>query len=115
MCAHMASSTLPGANSSEQTHEISASDSGNVRAEFQALFSKCGFYDLGWRSKITVTGGDRVRWMNGMVTNNIRDLAAGHGVYSFLLNPQGRILGDLYAYNRGESITVDTDRSQVEK
>jgi len=30
--------------------------------------------------------------MNGMVTNNIRDLAAGHGVYAFLLNPQGRIL-----------------------
>jgi len=36
-------------------------------------------------------------------------------VYAFLLNPQGRILGDLYAYNRGESIVVDTDRSQVEK
>jgi aminomethyltransferase len=36
-------------------------------------------------------------------------------VYAFLLNPQGRILGDLYAYNRGESIVVDTDRSQVEQ
>jgi len=36
-------------------------------------------------------------------------------VYAFLLNPQGRILGDLYAYNRGESIVVDTDRSQMEK
>jgi folate-binding protein YgfZ len=31
------------------------------------------------------------------------------------LNPQGHILADLYAYNRGESITVDTDRSQVDK
>jgi folate-binding Fe-S cluster repair protein YgfZ len=56
-----------------------------------------------------------VRWLNGMVTNNIRDLAAGHGVYAFLLNPQGHILGDLYAYNRGESIVVDTDCGQVEK
>jgi folate-binding protein YgfZ len=50
-----------------------------------------------------------------MVTNNVRDLAVGHGVYAFLLNPQGHILGDLYAYHRGESIAVDTDRSQVEK
>ena len=115
MCAHMASSTLPGANSSEQTHEISASDSGNVRAEFQALFSKCGFYDLGWRSKITVTGGDRVRWMNGMVTNNIRDLAVGHGVYSFLLNAQGRIQGDLYVFQRGDSLLVDVEQAQREK
>ena len=56
-----------------------------------------------------------MRWLNGMVTNNVRDLAVGQGVYAFLLNPQGHILGDLYAYNRGESITVDTDLSQAEK
>ena len=36
-------------------------------------------------------------------------------MYAFLLNPQGHILGDLYAYNRGESLLVDTDQSQVEK
>ena len=88
---------------------------GDPQAEFAVLRSGCGVYDLGFRTKISLTGGDRVRWLNGMVTNNIRDLAAGHGVYAFLLNPQGRILGDLYAYNRGESITVDTDRGQAEK
>ncbi len=50
-----------------------------------------------------------------MLTNNIRDLGADQGVYAFLLNPQGHILGDLYAYNRGSSITVETDQDQVEK
>jgi folate-binding protein YgfZ len=83
--------------------------------ELARLREHCGVYDLGYRAKISLTGGDRVRWLNGMVTNNIRDLTTGRGVYAFLLNPQGRILGDLYAYNRGESIVVDTDRSQVEK
>jgi len=85
------------------------------QAEFEALHSGCGVYDLGFRAKISLAGGDRMRWLNGMVTNNIRDLAVGHGVYAFLLNPQGHILGDLYAYNLGDSITVDTDRGQVEK
>jgi len=85
------------------------------QAEFAALRSGCGVYDLGFRAKISLTGGDRVRWLNGMVTNNIRDLSLGQGAYAFLLNPQGHILGDLYAYNRGESITVDTDCGQVEK
>ncbi len=47
--------------------------------------------------KISLTGGDRVRWLNGMVTNNIRDLGVDRGVYAFLLNPQGHILGDIYA------------------
>ena len=69
----------------------------------------------GGRAKISLTGGDLVRWLNGMVTNNARDLAPSRGVYAFLLNPQGHILGDLYAYNLGESLLVDTDRSQMEK
>ncbi len=85
------------------------------QAEFDALRTGCGVYDLGFRAKISLTGSDRVRWLNGMVTNNVRDLAIGHGVYAFLLNPQGRILGDLYAYNRGESLVLDTDRVQLEK
>jgi folate-binding protein YgfZ len=50
-----------------------------------------------------------------MVTNNIRDLAPGRGVYAFLLNPQGHILADLTAYQRGESILVESDASQLEK
>ena len=90
-------------------------DLTKVHDEFRELLSGCGVYDLGSRAKISLTGSDRVRWLNGMVTNNIRDLAVGRGVYAFLLNPQGRILGDLYAYNRGDSITVDTDQAQSEK
>ena len=87
----------------------------DVRAEFHALRADCGVYELDWRSKLVLTGSDRVRWLNGMVTNNSRDLAPGHGAYAFLLNPQGHILGDLYAYNRGESILVDTEQSQLAK
>jgi folate-binding protein YgfZ len=87
----------------------------NAQTEFSTLREGCGVYDVGFRAKISLTGGDRVRWLNGMVTNNIRDLAPGHGVYAFLLNPQGRILNDLYAYNRADSVTVDTDLSQLEK
>ncbi len=93
----------------------SAACFSDPQQEFAALRDECGIYDLGHREKISLTGADRVRWLNGMVTNNIRDLAVGRGVYAFLLNPQGRILGDLYAYNRGESILVDTDADQLEK
>ncbi len=94
--------------------EVTASFS-DARTEFDALRNECGIYDLGFRSRLSVTGGDRIRWMNGMVTNNIRDLGPGQGVYAFLLNPQGRILGDMYVHNEGASLTVETDRSQVEK
>src|ERR1700736_5274388 len=90
-------------------------DFGDVGAEFQALVSNSGVYEPSVRPKTAFTGSDRVRWLNGMVTNNIRDLEPGRGVYAFLLNPQGHILGNLYAYNRGESLLADTDQAQVGK
>jgi len=86
-----------------------------AHGEFSALIAGCGVYALPGRALIELTSDDRVRWLNGMVTNNVRDLAAGHGVYAFLLNPQGHILGDLYAYNRGESLHVETERSQLDR
>jgi aminomethyltransferase len=64
---------------------------------------------------LVLTGEDRVRWLNGMVTNNTRDLPLNHGNYSLLLNAQGRIQGDLVAYNRGDYVLVITDIAQVEK
>jgi folate-binding protein YgfZ len=84
-------------------------------AEFQALMAGCGLFDLSWRAKIVITGSDRTRWMNGMVTNNVRDLSPGTGIYAFLLNPQGKIQGDMYVFNRGEYLLVDTDQSQTAK
>jgi folate-binding protein YgfZ len=111
----MTSTTLPGANRSEQSGAADVPDSGDTRAEFQALLSGCGLYDLSSRAKIAVTGGDRVRWLNGMVSNNVRDLAPGHGVYAFMLNAQGRIQADLYIFQRGDSLLVDTERGQREK
>jgi folate-binding protein YgfZ len=104
-----------GAQVGEYRGATTAAYFSSPQAEYSALHAGCGVWDLGFRAKISITGKDRVRWLNGMVTNNIRDLAAGQGVYAFLLNPQGHILGDLYAYNRGESIMVDTDRAQEEK
>ena len=90
-------------------------DYGDVRHEFEALSAGCGVYRMDFRTKVIITGKDRVRWLNGMVTNNIRDLAAGHGVYTFLLNAQGHILGEMYAFNRGDHLLLDIDQTQVEK
>ena len=85
---------LGAAGGGEYRGATTAARFGDPQEEFAALRSGCGVYDLGFRAKISLTGGDRVRWLNGMVTNNIRDLAANRGVYAFLLNPQGHILGE---------------------
>ncbi len=66
--------------------------------------------DLGW---LRVTGEDRVRWLNGMVTNSINDLAPGQGCYNFILSAQGRIQGIATAFFQPDSILLETDRTQI--
>ena len=83
------------------------------RRELTALVSGCGIYRPE-RTLLSLTGRDRTRWLNGMVSNNIRDLASGNGVYAFVLTPQGHIQADVYAFNRGESLLVETDRAQAD-
>jgi folate-binding protein YgfZ len=104
-----------GAKFGEYSGAETATNFGDVSAEVEALRGGAGVYDLGWRAKLISTGEDRVRWFNGMVTNNIKDLAQNQGVYTFLLNAQGQIQADMYVYNRGEHIIVDTDRSQADR
>ena len=72
--------------------------------------------DTGW---IRVTGEDRVRWLNGMVSNSIQTLQPGEGCYNFVLNAQGRIQGDLIAFmpdgGQPDDLLLKTSRDQLEK
>jgi aminomethyltransferase len=86
---------------------------GSAAEELEALRHGCGVFDLGWRGKLVVSGEDRVRWLNGMVSNNTRDLRQDFGNYNFVLSPQGRIQGDLLAFQRGEFYVLETEASQV--
>ena len=47
--------------------------------------------DKNYRAYLSFTGPDRVRYLNAILTNNIKDLAVGGSIASLLLNPQGRI------------------------
>jgi folate-binding protein YgfZ len=69
--------------------------------------------DLGWMARISVTGEDRVRWLAGMTTNAVQTLADGVGNYNFVLNAQGRIQGDLYAFQEKDRLVLDTTQAQV--
>ncbi len=85
----------------------------NLGEEVEALLHSAGVSDLGWRAKIRVTGSDRLRWLNGMVSNTVQSLPEGEGNYSFLLSVQGRIQGDCYVYRRAGDLLLDTSRDQL--
>ena len=69
--------------------------------EIAALTGGAAIHDLGWLRRVSVRGGDRFRWLSGMVTNTVNDLFPNSGAWNLVLNAQGHIQGDLTVW-RGE-------------
>jgi folate-binding protein YgfZ len=72
--------------------------STDLKSELDAILQRAAIAPLSERAFLRVTGSDATRWLNGMVTNSVQDLETGKGCYNFLLNAQGRILGDCTVY-----------------
>jgi folate-binding protein YgfZ len=83
--------------------------------ELQGLVSGAGVFDLGYRTWLRATGKDRVRWLNGMITQAVKSMAPGQAGYTLVLNPQGRIQGDGDILALDDHLLLETDRSQAER
>jgi folate-binding protein YgfZ len=54
------------------------------------------YVDLSGRAKFWVTGSDRLRYLNGQLTNDLNALVLGQAMYAFALTAKGKLAGDLY-------------------
>ncbi|MCE5973527.1 folate-binding protein [Sinirhodobacter sp. WL0062] len=68
---------------------------------------------MGERAIYEITGNDREHFLQGLVSNDIRQLAQGP-VYAALLTPQGKYLADFLLVPRGETILLDIDATIAE-
>ncbi len=73
-------------------------DFGDAREEQRFANETVALIDKTYRAYITFTGPDRVRYLNAILTNDIKSLALGHSNLSLQLNPQGRILAEIETY-----------------
>ena len=83
--------------------------------EIEALVSGAAAHDLGWMRRVTVRGEDRFRWLSGMVTNMVNDLAPGTGAWNLVLNAQGRIQGDLTVWREGDGLEIEISADQYDR
>ncbi len=84
-------------------------------AEHHGVRKAAGLFDFSFRAKFSVTGNDRVRFLHGMVSNDVKGLVPGKGAYATLLDVRGRILADLRIYCLEDRFLVDTDTDLLEK
>jgi tRNA-modifying protein YgfZ len=63
--------------------------------------------DLSDRAKFRVTGGDRVRFLNGQLTNDLKDAKPGQTVYACVLTVKGKLCGDLFVTPIEDAFLLD--------
>jgi folate-binding protein YgfZ len=79
-------------------------DFGDAREEQRFVNESVALIDKNYRAYFAFSGPDRVRYLNAILTNNIKDLGNAQGAVSLLLNAQGRILAEIETFADGERI-----------
>lgn len=78
-----------------------------LASEYSAVRSSVGLLDLSHRALLSFTGPDRLSYLQGMVSNDLRPLAPGQGVYATVLNVQGKVVGDCRVFCTDDSFVMD--------
>jgi folate-binding protein YgfZ len=61
------------------------------------------------RGVLALTGEDRVGFLQGLVTNDVRLAAPARIIYACLLTPQGRFLHDMFIYAEADRLLLDCE------
>jgi folate-binding protein YgfZ len=75
--------------------------------------SRPNIVELPDRGILAVSGPDRRTFLQGLVSNDVEKLAAGHAVYAALLTAQGKYLHDFIMVERDEAIWLDAEAARL--
>jgi folate-binding protein YgfZ len=67
------------------------------------------YFDLSERAKFRISGTDRLRFLNGQITNDLRKANEMSGIEACVLNAKGKTEGHLFISVSGECFFVDTE------
>ncbi len=66
-------------------------------------------FKLETRSILEITGPDRKKFLQGLITNDVNKATEKNLIYSAMLNAQGRFLYDFFIFEIGEKLILDCD------
>ncbi|MGE5306117.1 MAG: hypothetical protein ACM3TN_22655, partial [Alphaproteobacteria bacterium] len=68
---------------------------GNPAGEYRAVRSAVGLIDLTHRGLLQFTGPDRLSFLQGMLSNDLKSLQPFEGQYATILTQQGKVIADV--------------------
>jgi folate-binding protein YgfZ len=73
-----------------------------------------GFFPLGEVARFSVTGSDRLRYLNGQVSNDLRKLAPGCAMRACILSAKGKLDAVVWIWSEDDRLVVEGDASLAE-
>src|SRR5690348_1464705 len=83
--------------------------------EWRLARETVALFDTNWHAIAVLTGPDRVRYLNAIVSNDVQSLAAGQGTLALLLDSRGHILAELEIYVQQDRLLVLSHASVRER
>ena len=65
------------------------------------------------RAVLSVTGEDRVTYLQGLVSNDVAAAAPGRAVWTALLTPQGKWVADFFIFAEANRLLLDVEAAQA--
>ena len=65
------------------------------------------------RAVLALAGGDRVGFLNGLVSNDVATAAPGHAIWAALLTAQGKFLADFFIFAEPDRLLLDCEAGQA--
>jgi folate-binding protein YgfZ len=96
-----------GAHMTEEAGWQMPADFGDPAVEHLTCRKSAIVMDLSHRGKIRIAGSDAVRFLHGMLSNQVEGLHPGEGAYTTFLTRQGKFVVDLNLYRREEDLAAD--------
>jgi folate-binding protein YgfZ len=104
-----------GARFSELNGAPIVADYGDWLAEYKAMHESAAVLELSFRGRICLIGNDRVRFLHGQITNDVKRLRPGEGCYSALTTAKGRMESDLNVFNLPDELLLDFEPGLTER
>jgi folate-binding protein YgfZ len=84
-----------GAVFGERDGRVAVAQFGDPSGEYRAVRSAAGLLDLSHRGLLQFTGPDRLSFLQGMLSNDLRSLKPFEGQSATLLTQQGKVVADV--------------------
>lgn len=85
---------------------LAESFSADWKDEWRLAREAVALFDTNWHAIALLTGPDRVRYLNAIVSNDVQSLAEGQGTLALLLDARAHILAELEIYVQPDRLVV---------